>query len=311
VDGGPYALWLPAVTLTSSAYAGAVGHTYSFYSLATSNTGRRQPAPAAAATTQVVALQASQTTLTATPSTAGFGAAITFTATVTGKGTQIPTGSVSFLDGADSIGSATLNATGVATLSIATLAAGQHSVTAKYAGGNSFSASASTALSVTVNAPDFTLASASGTMTVDRGSSATMPLTVTPRNVYNQSIAFSCSNLPAGMTCSFAPASVTPQASAATTTMTVTASSTAAQMERHSLPWGGGGAVFAAVLFFAFGRRRRYVLALTLSFAVMACGLLVTGCGGGGGQKSVTSTITVTAAAGTVQHSVNIAVTVN
>jgi hypothetical protein len=43
----------------------------------------------------------------------------------------------------------------------------------------------------------------------------------------------------------------------------------------------------------------------------MACGLLVTGCGGGGGQKSVTSTITVTAAAGTVQHSVNIAVTVN
>jgi hypothetical protein len=47
-----------------------------------------------------------------------------------------------------------------------------------------------------------------------------------------------------------------------------------------------------------------------LLFAVMACGLLVTGCGGGGGKKSVTSTITVTATAGTVQHTVNIAVTV-
>jgi YD repeat-containing protein len=316
VDGGPYALWLPATTLTSSVYSGAVGHTYSFYSLATSNTGRRQQTPAAAATTQVITLQASQTALTATPSTANFGAAIAFTATVTGKGTQIPTGSVSFLDGADSIGSATLNATGVATLSIATLAAGQHSVTAQYAGDNSFSASASTAHRVTVSAPDFTLASASDAMTVDRGSSATMALTVTPQNAYNRSITFSCSDLPAGMTCSFAPASVTPQASTATTTMTVTASSTTATLDRRSLPWRGGGAVFAAALLFAFGRKRRYVLALTLSFAVMACGLLVTGCGGGGGgggggQKSVTSTIAITATAGTVQHSVKVAVTID
>jgi methanogenic corrinoid protein MtbC1 len=262
-------------------------------------------------TVQVITVQSSQTALITTPSTANFGATITFTATVTGNGTQIPTGSVSFFDGANSIGSATLNAAGTATLAIATLAAGQHTVTAQYAGDNNFSASTSTALSVTVNAPDFTLASASGTMTIDRGSSATMVLTVTPQIVYNQSITFSCSDLPAGMTCSFAPASVTPQASAATTTMTVTASSTTATLERRSLPWSGGGAVFAAALLFAFGRKRRYVLALTLSFAVMACGLLVTGCGGGGGQKPVTSTITITATAGTVQHSVNIAVTVN
>jgi YD repeat-containing protein len=309
VDGGPYALWLAATTLTSSAYTGAVGHTYSFYSLATSNTGRRQPTPAAAATTQVIALQASQTALTASPSTADFGAAITFTATVTGSGSQIPTGSVSFLDGANSIGTATLNTAGAATLSIATLAAGQHSVTAQYGGDNNFSASASTALSVTVSAPDFTLASASGAMTVDRGSSATMALTVTPQNVYNQSIAFSCSNLPPGMTCSFAPASVTPQASAATTTMTVTASSTTATLQRRSLPWGGG-TVFAAALFCALGRKRRYAITLMLSIAIVALGLLATGCGGGG-QAPVTSTISVTATSGNVQHSVNIAVTVD
>jgi YD repeat-containing protein len=310
VDSGPYALWLPATTLTSSAYSGAAGHTYSFYSLATSNTGRRQPAHGAAAATQVVTLQVSQTALTTTPSTANFGATITLTATVTGSWSQIASGSISFLDGANSIGTATLNASGAATLAIATLAAGQHSITAQYAGDNNYSASTSTAFNVVVNAADFTLASASNTMTVSRGSSATMALTVTPQNLYSQPIAFACANLPMGMTCSFAPVSVTPQSAVAATTMTVTASSTSAAVERRSLPWGGGGTVFAAALFFAFGRKRRYAFAWMLSFAVLAFGLLATGCGGGG-HKPVTSTIQVTATSGAVQHSVNIEVTVN
>jgi len=308
VDGGPYALWLPATTLTLSAYGGATGHSYSFYSLATSNTGRRQPTPGAAATTLVSASQPSQTTLAANPSTAAFGAAVTFTATVTGSGSLIPTGSINFLDGANTIGTVTLNAAGSATLAITTLASGQHSVIAQYSGDTGFTASSSAAVTVTVNAPDFTLSSASATMFVNHGISAIMALTVTPQKAFNLPISFSCSSLTSEITCSFSPASVTPQSAVATTTMTVTASSTVASLGHRSLPWSSGGALFAASLFFMLGRKRRYVITFMLSIAIMAFGLLSTGCSGG--WTPYVSAIQVTATSGTVQHSVNITVTV-
>src|SRR5581483_3262532 len=54
MDGGPFTAWQTNVTQTSATYAGAVGHTYAFYSVATDNVGNVQPTPAAAqATTQV------------------------------------------------------------------------------------------------------------------------------------------------------------------------------------------------------------------------------------------------------------------
>jgi RHS repeat-associated protein/uncharacterized repeat protein (TIGR01451 family) len=54
-NGGAYALWQSNTTNTSATYAGQVGHTYSFYSVATSNVGLVQPTPTAAqATTKVV-----------------------------------------------------------------------------------------------------------------------------------------------------------------------------------------------------------------------------------------------------------------
>ncbi len=58
---------------------------------------------------------------------------VTFTATVTGNGAT-PTGSVTFKDGANTLGSVVLNGSGVAAYTTSSLAVGQHNVTASYSG---------------------------------------------------------------------------------------------------------------------------------------------------------------------------------
>ncbi|MDB5861704.1 MAG: Rhs protein-like protein [Ramlibacter sp.] len=83
-------------------------------------------------------------TTTASPSTAGQG--ITLTATVTGA---TPTGTVTFLDGATSLGVRSLSG-GVAKLAVSTLVVGAHTLTASYAGDANNAASTSAALSQSV-----------------------------------------------------------------------------------------------------------------------------------------------------------------
>jgi hypothetical protein len=93
------------------------------------------------------------TTLSAAPSSATSGTAINLTATVAEVGgTSVPTGTVTFKDGTTTLGSLTLNGTGVAVYTIGTLSVGSHSITAVYGGDSANSASTSTAASVTVAA---------------------------------------------------------------------------------------------------------------------------------------------------------------
>jgi RHS repeat-associated protein len=54
-NGGAYVLWQSDTTKTSAIYAGQIGHTYRFYSVATSNIGLVQPTPATAQATTMVA----------------------------------------------------------------------------------------------------------------------------------------------------------------------------------------------------------------------------------------------------------------
>jgi hypothetical protein len=75
---------------------------------------------------------------------------VVFTAAVTSSTTGTPTGVVHFLDGGVTLGSATLNGSGTASLSVATLTAGAHSITTVYAGDGNFLGHTSSALSETV-----------------------------------------------------------------------------------------------------------------------------------------------------------------
>ena len=92
------------------------------------------------------------TTVTMTPSPSVFGQTVTLTATVAAvpPGGGIPSGSVSFSDGGISLGSATLDGAGKATLTTSALSVGGHSLLATYAGSTCFNGSTSSVWNHTV-----------------------------------------------------------------------------------------------------------------------------------------------------------------
>jgi len=101
---------------------------------------------------QQVSKDSSTTILTSSLNPSTRGQVVTFDATVTanGPGSGIPSGSITFKDKNKIIGSANLNATGRASLSISTLAQGAHQITAMYAGNANFITSTSATVNQTV-----------------------------------------------------------------------------------------------------------------------------------------------------------------
>src|SRR5207302_9183329 len=94
------------------------------------------------------------TSLTSTPNPSATGQAVTLTATVSPvpPAAGVPTGTVTFRDGANSLGTVTL-VNGSASLTISTLALGSHSLTSVYSGSATFGASTSPFVNQVVNAP--------------------------------------------------------------------------------------------------------------------------------------------------------------
>ena len=83
-------------------------------------------------------------------SPSGYGVSVTFTATVTGPNAT-PTGTITFLDGATTIGTGTLDGTGKVTMSISSLVVGNHPITVQYGGDSNFTAVTSSPITQTVN----------------------------------------------------------------------------------------------------------------------------------------------------------------
>src|SRR5437867_4492822 len=101
-------------------------------------------ASTSATVTQTVNQGNTSTSLTSTPNPSNVGQAVTLTATVSAvsPAAGVPTGTVTFRDGATVLGTATL-VNGSASISISTLAAGSHPLTAAYGGSATFAASTS------------------------------------------------------------------------------------------------------------------------------------------------------------------------
>lgn len=112
----------------------------------------------------------------ANPSSAG--GPVTFTAVVTGTGAT-PTGSVTFKDGATTIGTSPLDGSGQATLSTSALGVGGHSITAVYAGDSNFSGNASPPLVQVVNQATSATALSSSANPGAFGAPVTLVATVT------------------------------------------------------------------------------------------------------------------------------------
>ena len=90
------------------------------------------------------------TALTSSPNPSTYGQTIGFTAFVSSSA-GTPTGSVTFMDGATTLGSSTVDGSGFAALAVSSLSVGTHTVTAQYTGDSSFSGSTSSVYVQTVN----------------------------------------------------------------------------------------------------------------------------------------------------------------
>lgn len=178
-----------------------------------------------------------------------------------------------------------------------------------------YTASGVGSASYTINAAaqDFSVTSTPTAFAVTAGQSNTTTVTVTPLNGYSAPVGFSCTGLPSGTSCSFSPATVTPAGSPVTTVLTVSALTTAAAVPRNSNPFYPTSALAVALCFIGWKKRRG--LPMLVLLVVSAAGLsLLNGCGGASFNSTtkspVTSTVTVTATSGSLQHTTTFALTV-
>ena len=157
--GGAWTCTTPAVggagTVTCSIASAAPG-TYHFTIVAhvaagtpagalvnTATASASNASTASGSATNTIALTTTSTTLVSSLNPSLVGQAVTFTATVSGS---TPTGTVTFKDGATTLGTGTPNGAGVATFSTAALTSGSHAVTAAYGGDASNASSTSPVL---------------------------------------------------------------------------------------------------------------------------------------------------------------------
>jgi len=271
-------------------------------------------------------LDTTTTSLVASPNPVTAGQALVLTATVEGVGDTSPAGTVSFLNGSTPLGTATLNASGVATLSTASLAAGTYSLTAQYTGNASFLSSTSAAVPVTVNAQatvivqSFSLnAGGSTSQTVQSGGTAVYTLGVSPAvGTTLPAINFVVSGLPAGATATFSPQTIPAGNGATNVTLSIQTSVQSAMLERNR-KLGGGLVVALGILLLPFGggiRRsgksmlRLSYLVLFLAGAVSLAGL--TGCavlnvpGAFPSTSAQTYTVTVTSTAASLSQTTTV-----
>jgi subtilase family serine protease len=256
------------------------------------------------------------TTVTLSPASVNVGATgpVMAKATVThATGTGTPTGSVSFyVDGSTTAaGSGTLSG-GSFTFSYnpTALTAGNHSITATYGGDSTFAGS--TSAGATLGVQDFKIAANPTTVTVTApGQSGTTTLTITPLGGFSQTVTYTCTGLPSEAACTFPTA-------ATGGTLTITTMPPSARIDKS--PLGRSRRLFYALLLPGFlglvvpaGGRKRTLRRLRLLslIAVLALSTFwMPACGGGSSQPSNpgtpagTSSVTVTATAGSLSHSV-------
>lgn len=256
------------------------------------------------------------------------GASVTLTASVVpNPSLPVPTGTITFSDGATVLATVPLDASGTAALQTSSLPNGSNNVTAIYSGDVNYAAATSAVVVIDVGAPDYLLIVPKSSASVLPGQPTTFSIEISPQHGFNGTVTFSCSGVPAGGNCTFNPASVTPNGKAGSTTLTITTTAgglAAFAVPYHASPYRGAPwlPVYAALLVGISmvvrraGKKGRWQpLCLMLLTGAVLSGLV--GCGGSStpppppGTPAGTFTITVTATSGSVSHQSAITLTVN
>ena len=231
-------------------------------------------------------------------SLAGSSDALVATVVGTTSTTPIPTGTVTFVSGNTTLGTATLNASGAATLN-PQLPATATIIVANYGGDAVHSPSSSVAVTITGTPLDFGIALSPPKVTLAAGQNATITVTVTSNNGYSDTIGLGCSSLPAAVNCHFANNNVALKAGgSASVQLTIDTNnplgggSSAMNSSPSTRGFSLAGLFLPSGLLFGFilwrSRKRNRALFTAALVLLLSGAFLVTGCSGGFTQSSAT-----------------------
>jgi large repetitive protein len=269
------------------------------------------------------------TTDLATSTTTGSDPQTILIAVVEGNSGPTPTGTVTFTNGGTTVGSATLDSSGVGTL-VPSLPTGSYSIVANYGGDSLHSPSTSTAVSITGAPAGFNLAVTPATVSLKASQNAVLTVSLTSEGGFTDTIGLGCSSLPPGVTCLFSSDQVQ---------LAANGTATAQLSIDTNNPIGGGatamnhlgtsgrsrpGASLAGLflplsaffgwLFWRLRRRSLGVLTLILVMALSAGMLVSTGCGGYSSSTAAPGTyviqVTGTGTSSDVIHYQNVSLTI-
>ena len=191
------------------------------------------------------------------------------------------------------------------------------------AGGSATAVFAGLVPAAAVGTPGFSLSLSAQSATVAPGGSTNLMVSAAAVGGFNSQIALTCS-APAGLTCAFSPATISPGSSASSSTLTISAAATP--------PAGGGGynvpgmaallpglGLFGTVL--ATRKRkpltRKSILWMSLLGLLLFVSLFALGCGGSNNSNNQTTpasqqvTVMVTGTSGSLSQTAAVTVTVN
>jgi hypothetical protein len=231
------------------------------------------------------------TTSLGTSATSGSDPQVILVASVLNNDTgPVATGTVTFNNGTTEIGSATLDSTGVATLTPNLNAGVNSSIVAVYSGDADHSPSTSSAVTVSEPATGFNLTLTPSTVTVPTSQNITVTVSLSSNSGFADTIGLGCASLPAGVNCHFSPVSVNlPANGSDSVQLTVDTNN----------PLGGGASamnsrtgsrkvslagIFLPLsvcfgwIFWRLRRRNASVLTMALFLALSAASLVATGC---------------------------------
>jgi large repetitive protein len=320
-----------ATTLGSGTLSASGSATFTTSTLAVGNytvtavySGDANNSPSTSASVSLAVTLIPTTTGLATSSTTGANPQTILIAVVEGTTGPTPTGTVTFTDGGTVIGSATLDSSGVATLT-PNLPTGNYLIVAGYGGDSLHSPSTSTPVAITGAPAGFNLSVTPATVSLQASQNATLTINLTSEGGFTDTIGLGCGSLPAGVTCTFSSNSVKLAANTtATAQLSIDTNSPigggATAMNRRSTPGASLAGLFMPLsaffgwLFWRLRRRTMGFLTMILVLALSAGALLATGCSGYSSSTAAPGTyviqVTGTGTSSDVIHYQNITLTI-
>jgi hypothetical protein len=184
--------------------------------------------------------------------------------------TATPTGTVTFADGGQSIGTVMLQS-GIASFTTQFTSVGDHEIVGSYSGDQNFQPATTPAFLEHITADDlFTMSVAPPMVSQRAGAGSGIDLTLFSNNSSPGPVHFTCEDLPPGATCAFDSNAVVPSPSGTGTKMTITSTGDS-RASQSSLSMSLLAVLFVPLPFLG-GRRSLMAACALVCLFLVACG---------------------------------------